>query len=145
MNRLGLGLGLAFGFLISAAHFNDADFIHRMLLLQTLYPFEVYAAAIGTAMPLLWILSRAKWVTPLGGPMHLVRVTVRHRQVYGGVLFGAGWALSCTCPVPAIGMLSSGSFLALFVVLGLFMGIEIGEWRAQERKPPAPAPAAGAV
>lgn len=140
MNRLGLGLGVAFGFLISAADFNDADFIHRMLLLQTWYPYEVYAAAIATAMLLLWILSRVGWVTPLGGPLHLVRVAVRRRHIYGGLLFGAGWAFTCTCPVPAIGITTSGSVLGLFVVAGLFIGIELGEVRARRREVPVQAP-----
>ena len=141
MNRLGLGLGVAFGFLISAADFNDADFIHRMLLLQTWYPYAVYVAAIATAMLLLWVLSRFGWVTPLGGPLRLVRVSVRRRQIYGGLLFGAGWALTCTCPVPAIGMTASGSILGLFVVAGLFIGIELGEVRARRREVSVPATA----
>lgn len=110
-------------------------------LLQTWYPCEVYAAAVGTAMPLLWILGRVGWVTPLGAPLHLVRVAVRGRQVYGGMLFGAGWALSCTCPVPAIGMLTGG-FLGLLIVAGLFIGIDAGERRAKRRARPAPAAAA---
>ncbi len=142
MNRLGLGLGVAFGFLISAADFNDADFIHRMLLLQNWYPYEVYAAAMATAMVLLWLLTRIHWVTSLGGPLHLVRVAVRRRQIYGGLLFGAGWAFSSTCPVPAIGMTTSGSVLGLFVMAELFLGIELGEIRARGREPRT-APAAG--
>lgn len=139
MNRVGLLLGIAFGFLIAAAGFGDADFIHRMLLLQNAYPYLVFGSAVLTAMPLLWLLQRARWVTPLGGPLKLIQVKARRRQFYGGLCFGVGWAFSCTCPVPALAMVFSGGVLGVPVVAGLFGGIYLGEWRAH-----AP-PEAGAV
>ena len=139
MNRVGLLLGIAFGFLIAAAGFGDADFIHRMLLLQNAYPYLVFGSAVLTAMPVLWLLQRARWVTPLGGPLKLVQVKARRRQLYGGVCFGVGWAFSCTCPVPALAMVFSGGVLGVPVVAGLFGGIYLGERRAH-----AP-PQAGAV
>jgi uncharacterized membrane protein YedE/YeeE len=133
MNRVGLLFGIAFGFLIAAAGFGDADFIHRMLLLQNAYPYLVFGSAVVTAMPLLWLLQRARWVTPLGGPLKLVQAPVRRRQLYGGVTFGVGWAFSCTCPVPALAMVFSGGILGIPVVAGLFSGILLGDRRAHAR------------
>ena len=133
MNRVGLLFGAAFGFLIAAAGFGDADFIHRMLLLQNWYPYLVFGSAVATAMPLLWLLQRARWVTPLGGPLKLVQTKVRRRQVYGGTMFGVGWAFSCTCPVPALAMIFSGGVLGIPVVAGLFSGILLGDRRAHAR------------
>ncbi len=133
MNRVGLVFGIAFGFLIAAAGFGDADFIHRMLLLQNWYPYLVFGSAVATAMALLWLLQRARWVTPLGGPIKLVQASVRRRQLYGGVCFGVGWAFSCTCPVPALAMVFSGGVLGIPVVAGLFSGILLGDRRAHAR------------
>ncbi len=133
MKRVGLLFGIAFGFLIAAAGFGDADFIHRMLLLQNGYPYLVFGSAVATAMPLLWLLQRALWVTPLGGPLKLVQASVRRRQVYGGLCFGLGWAFSSTCPVPALAMVFSGGVLGIPVVAGLFSGIMLGDRRAQTR------------
>jgi hypothetical protein len=133
VNRVGLLFGIAFGFLIAAAGFGDADFIHRMLLLQNWYPYLVFGSAVLTAMPLLWLLERARWVTALGGPLKLVRAPARRRQLYGGVCFGVGWAFSCTCPVPALAMVFSGGLLGIPVVAGLFGGILLGDRRAHTR------------
>lgn len=133
MNRVGLLSGIAFGFLIAAAGFGDADFIHRMLLLQNWYPYLVFGSAVATAMPLLWLLQRARWVTSLGGPLKLVQASAGRRQVYGGVFFGVGWAFSCTCPVPALAMVFSGGVLGIPVVAGLFSGILLGDRRAHTR------------
>lgn len=133
MNRVGLLSGSVFGFLIAAAGFGDADFIHRMLLLQNWYPYLVFGSAVATAMPLLWLLQRARWVTPLGGPLKLVQAPARRRQLYGGACFGVGWAFSCTCPVPALAMVFSGGVLGIPVVAGLFGGILLGDRRAHAR------------
>jgi uncharacterized membrane protein YedE/YeeE len=133
VNRAGLLFGIAFGFLIAAAGFGDADFIHRMLLLQNGYPYLVFGSAVLTAMPLLWLLQRARWVTPLGGSLKLVQASAGRRQVYGGLLFGVGWAFSCTCPVPALAMVFSGGLLGIPVVAGLFSGILLGDRRAHTR------------
>ena len=133
MNRIGLLFGIAFGFLIAAAGFGDADFIHRMLLLQNWYPYLVFGSAVATAMPLLWLLQRGRWVTPLGGPLKLVQASVARRQVYGGMCFGVGWAFSCTCPVPALAMVFSGGVLGIPVLAGLFSGILLGDRRARTR------------
>ena len=139
VNLTGLGVGIAFGFLIQAAGFGDADFIHRMLLLQNWYPWEVFAAAIAVGVPAFWLLERRKWVTPLGGRLKLNRTSMRPRHFYGGLLFGAGWAFSTTCPVPAIAMVAGGGALGLAVMAGLFAGILIGD-RIAEGQVHAPAP-----
>jgi uncharacterized membrane protein YedE/YeeE len=133
VNRAGLLFGIAFGFLIAAAGFGDADFIHRMLLLQNGYPYLVFGSAVLTPLPLLWLLQRARWVTPLSGPLKLVRASAGRRQLYGGLCFGVGWAFSCTCPVPALAMVFSGGLLGIPVVAGLFGGILLGDRRAHTR------------
>jgi hypothetical protein len=123
----GLGVGVAFGFLIQAAGFGDADFIHRMLLLQNWYPWEVFAAAIAVGGVAFWLLERRRWVTPLGGQLKLNRTSIKPRHLYGGMLFGSGWAFSTTCPVPAIAMVASGGVLGLVVMSGLFTGVIFGD------------------
>jgi uncharacterized membrane protein YedE/YeeE len=132
MRRLGLGLGFAFGFLITSAGFADASFIHRMLLLQNWYPYLMIGSAIGTALPLLWLLERRRWKTPLNGELKVARSTPKPKHVYGGLLFGTGWALTCTCPVPAIGMSMSGGLLGPVVMAGLFTGIALREAQVRQ-------------
>lgn len=133
VNLTGLGVGAAFGFLIQTAGFGDADFVHRMLLFQNWYPWEVFGSAIAVGVPAFWLLERRKWVTPLGGRLKLNRTAIKARHVYGGLLFGSGWAFSTTCPVPAIAMVASGGVLGLAVMIGLFTGVLTGDWVAGGR------------
>ena len=123
MNRIGFLFGLAFGFLLVAGRISDYDVIRRMLLLQELDLYFLMASAVGVAVPLLWLLQRRGWRTPLGGPLMLTRSPVERKHVLGGIVFGAGWALAGTCPGTVLAMVGSGGLLGLVVVAGLFVGV----------------------
>jgi uncharacterized membrane protein YedE/YeeE len=114
-------VGASFGFLFCAAGFNRYDVIHGMLLLQNFNPFLVMGSAVLTAMPLLWLLERRKWHTPLGGNLELKRWPIERKHVLGGIVFGTGWAITGACPGTISGMLGAGSILG-FVTLGGFLG-----------------------
>lgn len=126
MNRLNiasLAFGAAFGFLFNAAGFNQYNVIHSMLLLQRLDPFLVMGSAVVTAMPILWLLERRRWTTPVGGAMQLRRWPVERKHVLGGIVFGAGWAITGACPGTITGMLSVGNLLGLLPLAGILVGI----------------------
>ena len=123
MNPFTFLIGGAFGFLIVAAGLSDYTVIHDMLLLREPDVFLLMGSSFAVAMPLLWILRRRSWKTPLGGELQLNRVEIERKHVYGGALFGAGWATAGTCPGPALGMTLGGGMLGLIVMAGLGSGI----------------------
>lgn len=127
MSRVALLLGLAFGFLIGAARLNDYDVIHNMLLLRDPYVFLMMGSAVATAMPVLWLLQRRGWNTPLGGPLRLQRAPARPHNVWGSIVFGTGWAVSGSCPGPIIALPAAGTLLGLFVLAGVFVGVGVYE------------------
>ena len=149
MSRLNLAaalFGTAFGFLFSAAGFNQYDIVHRTLLLQCLDPFFVMGSAVATAMPLLWVLERRGLRTPLGGTLALRRWPLERKHLYGGVVFGSGWALTGACPGTVSAMLAAGSLLGLVTLAGIVAGIylrdAIAERQPAIRDEPAAEPAA---
>ena len=75
------------------------------------------------AIPIRALLERNKAKTVLGGTLSLSRSPVKRQNVVGGALFGIGWALSGTCPAPALVMLASGAGLAIITIIGLFIGL----------------------
>ncbi|MGH2443977.1 MAG: DUF6691 family protein [Chloroflexota bacterium] len=123
MKLLGFGFGLGFGAVITAGRFNEYNVIHDGLRLTNLYMFFAMASAIVVAMPLLYILRRAGWVTPLGGKLELSPSRIERKHILGGVVFGVGWAVTGTCPAPALAMAGSGGILGLVVVIGIFCGL----------------------
>ncbi len=123
MNLFTFLVGIGFGFLIVATRLSDYTAIHNMLLLREPDIYLLMASSFAVAMPLLWILRRRSWKTPLAGELSLNRVPNERKHVYGGAMFGAGWAVAGTCPGPAIGMVASGGLLGLVVMAGLGSGI----------------------
>ena len=125
MKRFSFLIGGAFGFLISASRLSEYEIIHNMLRLKEPDVFLLMACAIGTAAPLLWLMERKRWKTPFGGELALTRSPITRSSVYGAAVFGSGWAIAGTCPVPALAMTASGAGLGLAVVAGLFGGIAL--------------------
>ena len=126
MNRLNIAsiiFGAAFGFLFNAGGFNQYNVIHGMLLLQRPDPFFVMGSAVATAMPILWLLERRRWITPLGETMELRRWSIERKHILGGTIFGAGWAITGACPGTVTGMLSVGNLLGLLPLAGILAGI----------------------
>ena len=123
MNLFVVLIGMAFGFLIVASGLSSYTVIHDMLLLREPDVFLLMGSSFAVAMPLLWILRRRSWKTPMAGELNLNRVPNERKHVYGGAIFGAGWAVAGTCPGPAIGMAASGGLLGLIVMAGLGSGI----------------------
>ena len=122
---LGLLFGAGFGFVLAAANLHEYDTIHKMLRLEEIDVFLLMGGAIGTSLPLLWWLERRRANTVLGGPLLLSRSKPRREHIVGGALFGIGWAVSGTCPAPALVMLVSGAGLAAVTITGLFVGLNL--------------------
>lgn len=125
MKRVGFLFGLGFGFFITAGQFNQYNVIHNALRLQDYYVFAVMGSAVLTAMPILFLLRRRNWVTPFGGPLAIQPSKIERKFVYGGLVFGTGWAVAGTCPAPALAMIGSGGVLGILVVAGIFSGLRL--------------------
>jgi len=128
INQLGLGVGLVFGLLLVLSGFADPAVVHKMLLLQEPDLYLMFAAVMATAVPLLWLLERRRWRTPLGGPIEIERQPVQRRHILGALTFGTGWAIAGTCPGPALANTMGGHILGGAVVAGLFCGLLLREW-----------------
>ena len=136
LNLASLLFGAAFGFLFSAAGFNQYDIVHRTLLLEYLDPFFVMGSAVVTAGSILWLLERRGWRTPLGGSLTLRRWPVERKHVLGGLVFGTGWAVAGACPGTVSAMVAAGGLLGLVPLAGILAGILLRDL-AVERAPQA--------
>lgn len=109
--------GLGFGFIISRAGAVRFDYIRDMFLFKSPQLYFVIGGAIGVALPLFaWLKTRK--IKGLKWP---------HRRMTPGTLpgaaiFGFGWAITGTCPGPAVVQIGEGHFIALATVAGIFVG-----------------------
>jgi uncharacterized membrane protein YedE/YeeE len=132
-------MGAAFGFLVAAARLSDYQVIHDMLLLREPDVFLLMGSAVAVAAPILLILERRRVKTLFGGQLLVQRQPITRRAVAGAAVFGTGWAVAGTCPVPALAMTVSGSGLGLVVAAGLFGGIALRDSIDRKKNITAPA------
>lgn len=125
MIRASFLMGAAFGFLVAAARLSDYEVIHDMLLLREPDVFLLMGSAVAVAAPILLILERRRIRTIFGGEINVIRQPITRQTVLGAAVFGSGWAIAGTCPVPALAMTVSGSGLGIVVAAGLFGGVAL--------------------
>lgn len=136
-----IGVGMAFGFLVTGSGFGNYTTIHQALLLRSWYLFAVFGCAVAVAAAGLALLRRAG-TTRYGGPLRLPHGPARRRHVYGAAVFGVGFGLTGACPGTAVAMVATGGLGGLLVLAGLAGGMWLRgatERRARSQHPEAAA------
>jgi hypothetical protein len=116
------GFGVLFGFVLSRARVTDYDTIAGMFRLTDLHLFGVIGAAIPTAALGLWLLRRGGNRTVTGAVAELRPKPWSRGLVPGGLLFGAGWALTGACPGTVLAQVGEGKLIALVSIIGMLVG-----------------------
>lgn len=114
--------GLLFGFILARVGATQYDAIEGMFLFQDLHLMGVISLAILVAGVGMALLRRARVKAADGSPLAIAPKPRSAGNLWGGLLFGAGWALSGACPGTALAALGEGSLAAGFTVTGLFLG-----------------------
>jgi hypothetical protein len=105
--------GLLLGYTLSRTGFTDFGELHRMFGLEDLRLLFIFAGGVVlVGLGFAW-LARGQALAPK--PLH-------KGSVAGGVLFGAGWALSGACPGAAFAQLGEGRLPALVTIAGIAIG-----------------------
>ena len=122
-----LAWGLGFGFIIARAGAVRFDFIRDMFLLKSFRMYGIIGSAIATALPLFWWIQKRASSTRPTRPGQAPKLPWPHRRwtpgtLPGAAVFGVGWALTGTCPGPAVVQIGLGHWVALATVAGIFLG-----------------------
>ena len=137
--------GAIFGFVLSRGRVSDYDTIAGMFRLTDPHLFGVIGAAIGTAALGLWLIRRGGNRTVSGAPVEVRRKPWREGVFSGGLVLGAGWALTGSCPGTSLVQVGEGKLVAVFTVAGILVGTYVfGRLRSSRdraRLAPDPYPA----
>jgi uncharacterized membrane protein YedE/YeeE len=126
------GVGVAFGFFLTASGLGDYRTIHRGLLLEDAYIYLMMAATVAVgAGGVSLVRRRAR--TVFGGALVLPRHPVRRRTVLGAAVFGVGFGVGATCPGITVAMVATGGLYGAVVLLGIFGGLWLRGWVEESR------------
>ncbi len=116
-------IGVFFGIVLSKAEVISWFRIYEMFKLQSFHMFGVIGSAVVIGMVLLYLFKKEKLKTYLGQPINIeAKKKGFARNMFGGIIFGLGWALGGACPGPMFILVGKGVVTILIVLLGAVLG-----------------------
>lgn len=124
--------GLFFGILLVKSEVISWFRIQEMFRLQSFHMFGVIGSAIATGMLSVWLIKRFKIRTIHGKPILFSPGKFNKGNIYGGLLFGCGWAITGACPGPLFAQIGAGftvvSITLLSAIAGTWVYGKTREW-----------------
>lgn len=115
-------IGTLFGIIFTKAEIISWFRIQEMFRLQSFHMYGVIGSAILTGMISVWLIKRFNIKTLDGEPIKLVPKTFNKGQIFGGLTFGFGWALTGACPGPLFAQIGSGATVVVITLLSAILG-----------------------
>ncbi len=117
-------LGILFGIVFVKAEIISWFRIQEMFRFQSFHMYGVIGSAIVVGMLSIWLVKKFNAKSLDGEPIKIEPKKFDKGQVIGGLIFGAGWALTGACPGPLYALIGTG---ALAIIVTLFSAIA-GAW-----------------
>ncbi|WP_167276496.1 DUF6691 family protein [Dyadobacter arcticus] len=117
-------VGVLFGVVFVKAEIVSWFRIQEMFRFDSFHMFGVMGSALAVGMLSIWLIKKFKISTLSGEEVSIPEKTFNKGQIYGGLLFGFGWAITGACPGPLFAQIGSG-FLAVGITLLSAIG---GTW-----------------
>jgi uncharacterized membrane protein YedE/YeeE len=111
-----LVLGALFGIILVKSEAISWFRIQEMFRLQAFHMYGIIGSAIVVGMISILIIRRFKVKTINGENITIPTKKFHWGNVYGGLIFGLGWAITGACPGPLFAQIGSG-FLVITVTL----------------------------
>lgn len=109
-----LGAGIFFGILLIKAEVVSWYRIQEMFRFQSFHMYGVIGSAVAVGALSVWVLKRFKVKSISGEAIQTAERTFHKGTIFGGLLFGFGWALTGACPGPLFALIGNGAYV--FVV-----------------------------
>jgi len=116
------GVGILFGIILIKAEIVSWFRIQEMFRLQSFHMYGVIGSAVVVGMISVFLIKKFKIKTIYGEEVHFHTRQFNKGQVYGGLLFGFGWALTGACPGPLFAQLGTGSTVVIITLLSAIAG-----------------------
>lgn len=115
-------IGILFGIVFTKAEVISWFRIQEMFRLESFFMYGVIGSAIFTAMISILIIRKFKIKTIYGEPIKLADKKFNKGNIYGGLIFGLGWAMTGACPGPLFAQIGTGATVIVVTLLSAILG-----------------------
>ena len=117
-----LALGALFGIILVKSEVISWFRIQEMFRLQSFHMFGVIGSAVVTGIISVWLIKKLNIKTISGEKIMLPVKKFNKGQVYGGLIFGFGWAITGACPGPLFAQVGSGITVIIVTIISAVAG-----------------------
>lgn len=117
-----LAVGMLFGIVLVKAEIISWFRIQEMFRLQSFHMYGVIGSAVAVGMASVWLIKRFRIKTIYGEKIEIHPKKFNKGQIYGGLLFGLGWALTGACPGPLFAQIGTGATVIAVPLLSAIAG-----------------------
>ena len=96
--------------------------IQEMFRLQSFHMYGVTGSAVVTGIISVWLIKKSNIKTLSGQPIQFHPKQFNKGQIYGGLLFGFGWAITGACPGPLFAQIGAGFTVVTVTLLSAITG-----------------------
>lgn len=115
--------GTYFGIVLTKSEVACWERVHKMFRFEQAQMYLIIGVGIGLAMLAMFILKKFNARSIDGTPIVYKPKTFHKGIIFGGMIFGAGWAITGACPGPIYAQIGGGESYALFTLLGAILGM----------------------
>jgi uncharacterized membrane protein YedE/YeeE len=115
-------VGILFGILFVKAEIVSWFRIQEMFRLQSFHMYGIIGSAVIVGVISVWIIKKFKIKTIYGEDIVIHPKEFNKGNIYGGLLFGFGWAITGACPGPLFAQIGTGALVIIVTLLSAIAG-----------------------
>jgi len=115
-------MGILFGIILVKSEVISWYRIQEMFRLQSFHMYGVIGSAVLTGMISVWLIKKFNIKTIDGEKIELPPKKFNKGQIYGGLIFGFGWAITGACPGPLFAQIGAGFSVIIVTLLSAIAG-----------------------
>lgn len=114
--------GIIFGIIFVKAEVISWFRIQEMFRLQSFHMYGIIGSAIFVGMISVGIIKKFRIKTIDGQSIRIPSKKISKGQIYGGLIFGFGWAMTGACPGPLFAQIGTGALAVTITLLSAIAG-----------------------
>lgn len=115
--------GIVFGIIMVKSEAVSWYRIQEMFRFQSIFMYGIIGSAVIPGIIVIALIKKFKWKDVSGMPIQFIPKDKRWKKyLFGGIIFGLGWAITGACPGPVFVLLGYGYGVMLLVIAGALLG-----------------------
>jgi uncharacterized protein len=115
-------IGISFGIVFVKAEIISWFRIQEMFKLKSFFMYGVIGSAVLIGIISVWIIKKYNVKTINNEKIQFHQKIFNKGQIFGGLIFGLGWALTGACPGPLFAQIGTGAGVVAITLLSALSG-----------------------